>query len=261
MSNASITKSKFNKKLIATLIIVIIAVAAVAVWQLYPKSSTTTSKVVLPKMTLTVIGANGQKVVLNSTSMAALSSFTAKGGFESSGGAIEDVGNYTGVPIQTLLNLVGGMTSDETLTVTGSDGYSMVFTYSQVNGQGFTTYDPVTGSEVQSTQPLTMVVNYFQNGVPLTSDIGPLRVGVLGSEGLLTEGHYWVSLVTQLQVTGNVQDWNVTRPLTMIVAYFLNGANIPSGTGPLRIMVVGPDGLYMTGSYSAQLVVKIQISS
>ena len=165
MSNTSVTKSKFNKKLVAILIIVIIAVAAVAVWQLYPKKSTT-SKLVLPPMTLTVIGANGQTVVLNSTSMAALSSYTAKGGFESSGGAIEEVGNYTGVPIQTILNLVGGITSDETLTATGSDGYSMVFTYAQVNGQGFTTYDPVTGSEVQSTQPLTMVISYFQNGAP-----------------------------------------------------------------------------------------------
>ncbi|MGD0203578.1 MAG: hypothetical protein ABSC20_06705 [Candidatus Bathyarchaeia archaeon] len=209
MSNTSVTKSKLNKKLVAILIIVIIAVAAVAVWQLYPKKSTT-SKLVLPPMTLTVIGANGQTVVLNSTSMAALSSYTAKGGFESSGGAIEEVGNYTGVPIQTILNLVGGITSDETLTATGSDGYSMVFTYAQVNGQGFTTYDPVTGSEVQSNQTLTMVISYFQNGAPIASDIAPLRLCILGSEGLLTEGHYWVSLLDKLQVTGNVQDWNVT---------------------------------------------------
>jgi hypothetical protein len=46
----------------------------------------------------------------------------------------------------------------------------------------------------------------------------------------------------------------------MIVAYFLNGTNIPSGTGPLRTIVVGPEGLYTTGSVSAKLVVKIQIN-
>ena len=51
-----------------------------------------------------------------------------------------------------------------------------------------------------------------------------------------------------------------TQSVTLIVAYFLNGANIPSGTGPLRVMLVGPDGLYMTGSYSAKLTVKITIS-
>ena len=63
----------------------------------------------LPPMTLTVVGADGNQVTLNQTSMAALTSYTANGGFKSSGRLIADVGTYTGVPVY-LLNLVGGIT-------------------------------------------------------------------------------------------------------------------------------------------------------
>ena len=161
-------------------------------------------------MTLTVIGANGQQVVLNETSMAALASYTGKAGFKSSGGYIAAVGDYTGVPVLTLLDLVGGITSDQTLTVTASDGYSMVYTYDQVNGKDFTAYDPITGSEAAPTQPMTLCVNYFQNGTALSSAEGPLRIGVVGPEGLLTEGHFWTKMTSKLEVTNNVRDWSVT---------------------------------------------------
>jgi hypothetical protein len=161
-------------------------------------------------MTLTVAGANGQQVVLNETSIAALASYTGRAGFKSSGGLIAAVGDYTGVPVLTLLNLVGGITSTQTLTVTASDGYSMVYSYSQVNGQDFTTYDPVTGSEKAPTQPMTLCVNYFVNGTALPSEEGPLRIGVVGPEGLLTEGHFWTKMTSKLEVTNNIRDWTVT---------------------------------------------------
>src|SRR5208283_5949753 len=113
----------------------------------------------------------------------------------SNGGTLGNFGLYTGVPILTLCNQVGGLTSSETITVTGSDGYKVTYSYAQANGQGIGTYNSA-GTAVTPTQPLTM-----------------------------------------------------------IVAYFLNGANIPSGTGPLQTIAVGPDGLYTTGRVSAKLVV------
>jgi hypothetical protein len=161
-------------------------------------------------MTLTVIGATGQQVVLNSADIAALESYTSEGGYKSSGGYIAAVGTYTGVPILTLCDMVGGINSDQTLTITASDGYSMVYTYEQAHGEGFTTYDPVTGSEKTSTQPMTMVVNYFINGTTLPSDEGPLRIGVSGPEGLLTEGHFWTKMVAKIEITNNIRDWTVT---------------------------------------------------
>lgn len=204
-------KGKFNKKILAVIAIIIIVIAAAAAVYEYtllqPQSN-------LPAMTLTVVGADGQQKELNQKDLAALESYTANGGFKSSGGLIAAVGEYTGVPILTLCDLVGGITSDQTLTVTASDGYSMVYTYSQVNGEDFTTYDHVTGSEATSTQPMKMVATYLKDGAALPSDEGPLRIGVLGPEGLLTEGHFWTKMVSKIEVTANIRDWTVTVKAT-----------------------------------------------
>ncbi|XES76660.1 MAG: hypothetical protein ACBZ72_10820 [Candidatus Bathyarchaeia archaeon] len=222
---SSQTKGKFNTQVIAVIAIIVIVVAAVAIWQSgvfsQPESSPSPSPtinptsnpsptVVLPDMTLTVIGATGEQVVLNAQDVAALEAYTANGGYKSSGGYIAAVGSYTGVPIVTLCDMVGGINSDQTLTITASDGYSMVYTYDQAHGEGFTTYDPVTGSEKDATQPMTMVANYFMDGADLPSDEGPLRIGVLGSDGLLTEGHFWTKMVSKIEITNNVRDWSIT---------------------------------------------------
>ena len=203
-------KPRWNKKILASIVVIIIVVAAASGAAVYflSKSSGTVN---LPAMSLTLVGANGQQKVLDEKDIVGLQSYTAKGGLKSSGGMIQNYGTYQGVPVTELLNLVGGITSDETLTVTGSDGYSMVYTYNQtVNAQGFTTYDPLTGSEESPTKPLTLVLAYEMNGSALTSDVGPLRLVVLGPDGLLTEGHFWVKWVTTMAITSNVQDWSVS---------------------------------------------------
>jgi DMSO/TMAO reductase YedYZ molybdopterin-dependent catalytic subunit len=211
-------KTIWNKKILTSIVVIIVIVASAsgAAVYLLSKSSSTVS---LPAMSLTLVGADGQKKVLSETDIVSLQSYTAKGGLKSSGGVIQNYGTYQGVPVTELLNLVGGITSDETLTVTGSDGYSMVYTYDQtVNGQGFTTYDPITGSEESPTKPLTLVLAYEINGSALTSDVGPLRLVVLGPDGLLTEGHFWVKWVTTMAITSNVVDWSVTvRATTNLV--------------------------------------------
>ncbi len=51
-----------------------------------------------------------------------MQSYTGKGGFETSGGLISETGTYTGVQITALLNLVGGITSGQTLNVTLQTG-------------------------------------------------------------------------------------------------------------------------------------------
>ena len=120
------------------------------------------------------------------------------------------------MPIIAICDLVGGINSDNTLTVSASDGYSMVYTYNQVHGQDFTTFDPVTGDEKQPTKPLTLTVCYFANGSALPPDVGPLRMGILGEEGLLGEGHFWTYWVTKIEVTASVRDWNVLVDVTGI---------------------------------------------
>jgi hypothetical protein len=209
-----------DKKIIAIAAIIIIIVASVASWQLLlNQPSSGEPSVTLPPLTLTVVGAGGEQVVLDENNITELTAITSLGGYKTSGGIVALVGNFTGVSITTILDLVGGMTSDSTLTITASDGYSMVFSYDQVNGKGYNTYDPSTGSETSSDETFTLMVNYVCNGEPLPADKGPLRMALVSPSGLLTEGHFWVKFVSKIEVTANVKDWtvtvNATTPLYM----------------------------------------------
>jgi len=148
----------------------------------------------LPQMSLTVIGLNGTTMVLNSTDIASLPSVRGEGGTVS--GVID---NYTGVPVTTLCNLVGGINNDTVVTITGSDNYSETFTYGQVANGNFTAYDPVTGNVTQPTEPLTLIIAYYKDDINLTTT-GPLMVAIIGPEGLGTIGKLWVWYAVKIQV-------------------------------------------------------------
>lgn len=193
-------KNKFNKKLLAIAVIIIVVVAVGISWLVYTQSSNNPkSNVVLPALNLTLIGANGQQKTLDSSELAALKSYTATGGYVNEKNATY-VGNFTGVPILTLLNLVGGITNGENVTVTASDGYQTTFTYQQVQGQGLNTYDPTTRAVVQPSQSLTVIVAYYCNGTSLSSDKGPLTVAIVGPQGLFTNGFWWAYYLVKIEI-------------------------------------------------------------
>jgi hypothetical protein len=206
----SVVTLRIPKKVLATAIIVIVLMAAIFIfWQLYPILNPRSNyvPVKLQPMNLTLVGLNGTSLTLNETTIAKLESFTSRGGLKTSVGYLHGIGNYTGVSVVDLCNLVGGINSTCSLLVTASDGYSMVYAYNQVEGKNFTCYSAVTGDEVQSNQPFTMILAYYKNGANLTSDEGPLRLAIVGSQGLLTDGHFWVRMVAQLVIQPAVTDW------------------------------------------------------
>ena len=104
------------------------------------------------------------------------------------------------MPVLTLLNLVGGITSSENVTFTGSDGYQVTFTYQQVHGQEINTFDPTTGAAVQPSQPLTVIVAYYCNGTSIASGKGPLTVAIVGPQGLYTNGYWWAYLLVKIEI-------------------------------------------------------------
>jgi hypothetical protein len=198
-----------RRTLIAIVVIFIIAFALVS-WQVYiiiqkPNSSTLAAN--LQPMELTLVGLNGTQRVLNASEIAALPSYSGMAGFINSYGTVTPPNNYTGVNLTTLCNLVGGFNESECLEITGSDGYSMVYTYAQINGD-FLTFDPVTHKEVNHTQPLTCILAYFKNGQNLSSDEGPLRFVIVGKD-LLTEGHTWVKFVVTIEICSSVKEWTL----------------------------------------------------
>ena len=66
-----------------------------------------------------------------------------------SSGTIEGPYQYQGVDVIDVLKLVGGITADNAIRISGKDGYSMTMSYNQVaEGAEFPTYDSTTGKEV-----------------------------------------------------------------------------------------------------------------
>jgi hypothetical protein len=161
-----------------------------------------TSSVALPPLSLTIVGANGTQVVLDETGVAGLPYYRGYGGFKKQTGNIEGLGNYTGVSLNTLCSLVGGLTNTSVVKVIATDNYTQTFTYAQVNGN-FVTYNPVTGLEVSHSQPLVPLVAYYFDDVNISeSNGGPLRLAIVGPEGLVTDSAYWVKWVVKVEVIG-----------------------------------------------------------
>ena len=151
---------------------------------------------------LTLVALNGTKYFLNSSQIANLPSTTASGGMYT-GVSPSSTSSYTGVSLNTLANLVGGVNRSEILQVEGMDGYTRNFNYSQVNGN-FTAYDATTGNLISPTKPFTPIVAYYNDSqlIPGNSSggDGPLMVAIVGNASLVTQGKYWVKWVDKVEV-------------------------------------------------------------
>jgi len=150
-------------------------------------------------LSLTIVGADGNEVTLFSKDLAKMQSITFDGGSKT-GRGIVNVGNYTGVKLIDLCNLVG-VNSSNTIAVKASDDYTVTYTYDQVaNGIGFTTFDD-SGETATATQPLYLILAYWFNGENIDSDNGPLKVMVVGAEGLLTPGNVAAKMIVEINIT------------------------------------------------------------
>lgn len=122
----------------------------------------------------------------------------------------DDYGNYTGVPVLNLVNLVGGISPGGTVVATsGADGYQTTYTYNQVvNGLGWSQeVYPAGHGAVATTVPLILVLAYLWNGSALStyvsggSGVGPLRTVTISSSGYdISAGAPWNKGVTTIQV-------------------------------------------------------------
>jgi len=157
-----------------------------------------TSCIELPPISLTIVGANGVQVVLNETGVVALLSYRGCGGFKNTLGIVKNLGNYTGVSLNTLCGLVGGLTNTCVVNVSASD-YSSIFTFDEVVNGNFTTYNS-NGEEVPNSQPLVPIVAYYFNDLNISEDNGgPLRLAIVGPEGLVTNSTRWVKWVVKVE--------------------------------------------------------------
>ena len=148
---------------------------------------------------VTLIGSNGEQKTLSYAEIKTMVAYTGHGGFFTTTGVVNGPYEARGVPIEDLCALVGGLTPSDLVIVSAADGYSTMLDYDQVKGN-FITYDLTTMKEVPHGE-LKPILMYEQDGASLTDDGGkPLRLAIVGPEGLLTEGLYWVKWINKIAV-------------------------------------------------------------
>ncbi|MDF1537994.1 MAG: hypothetical protein P1Q69_03735 [Candidatus Thorarchaeota archaeon] len=78
-------------------------------------------------------GSEGSTHTLTMNELLSFTSVEAFGSYENSYNNTRGAGTYIGARISDILSLVGGMATDEIITVNATDGYSQMFTYSNVH--------------------------------------------------------------------------------------------------------------------------------
>lgn len=246
----TMSKRKGTANYLIVVAFIAVIVIGVAFWQFYlkpspspPKEEETptggettpegepTKEAEIPEFEVTLIGLDGAERTLGSEDLVDLPVLGMIGGLKTSAGSIRAIGNYTAVPISEICGLVGGISSENSIRVTAADNYSMMFSWTELSGE-FITFDPTTGDEVNSTEDLVPALAYKVDGKSLDPSDGPIRLVVLGNEGLITEGHFWIKQVVRIEVIPAVREWTLSlegaRNETIDRPTFESGANCPS---------------------------------
>lgn len=134
------------------------------------------------------------------------------GRLKSDGVTVEGPYQYKGVSLVNLCDLVGGITSSNSVKVTAEDGYSMTFGYNQATASGgftfFNAADPA--EEIPVPSSYHVILAYKEGGELLPHQHGgPLRVCIVDSENQITEGHWWIKWVTRIEVQTGEEPWTL----------------------------------------------------
>lgn len=150
---------------------------------------------------VTLIGSNGEQKVITYQDIVNMPYQEVTGGYFTSGGIVYGPYDVRGVLLQDLCDLVGGVSTNDYVSVTAlSDGYSMAFGYEQVYNGGFPTWDPETMQEVPTENQMVLLTYRWDGEQMAHNDGGPLRLAVVTDETVLTEGHNWVMWVDEIEI-------------------------------------------------------------
>ena len=141
-----------------------------------------------------------------------LSVTEGQGGIKDSAGVITLPTDYKGVALKDLVATQGKIFDDTMgVTLTAQDGYSMTFSYDQVMNGNFTAYDPATGAELPTHDPLTAILAYEKDGKPLD----PVQDGALHLEVVspknnqVVDGHWTEKWVIKVEIKPVGQTWTL----------------------------------------------------
>ncbi len=184
-----------------------------------------------PAAGLQIVGATVTKT-LSFEEIKALPAVEGWAGIKSSTGKITPPTHFKGVAVQDLCALVGTFDDTVAANIVAKDGYAMTFSYDQVTGGAFTTFDPATGDEVARDEKLSLIVAYEQDGKPIPEESdGALRLVIISPEkNQVTDGHWAVKWVRQVVVKPAAAEW--TLHLEGALVEDMDRATFESGSAP-----------------------------
>jgi len=204
----------------------------------------------IPEFEITLTGEDENQITLSSSEYEDFTKIEMNGGYKTSAGSIRGPRKYTGIPLNEVLSLSGEFNDENSIRVTAADDYAMVFTWEELNGD-FLTFDPATGDEVEAEKDLIPVLAYMEDDEPLSEGDGPFRLVILGEEGLITEGHFWIKQITKIEVIPSIREYTISLNgainETMDRATFESGTKCPDTTPNHRGVYVDEDGGIWTG--------------
>lgn len=130
-----------------------------------------------------------------------LEPFTGRGGYRTQSGFIKGVGNYTGVPISTLIDMFPSLPNRYSIEVYSEDD-SRIYNFSTIIGK-VNIYNPENASNPKpiGNATMTMVLAYQFEGEWLNeSDDGKLKIVFLDEEGSITDSSLWWKKVTSIRI-------------------------------------------------------------
>jgi len=204
-------------------------------------SATTTTQTSTPASTTTI--PPGGEIVLTVTEgskvnnfslmdLQALPSITGNGGYMSQSGTITGPFSYQGVALTDLLGTVGGISEGDNVVFTSSDKYTQTLSYDQITNGNFNYYD-TTGNPSTPKTMLTLTLIYSENGTLLGNTDGPVELGMLSPQNILTDGSLWAKMVTTITVTSDTSDHvSSTSPSTITTAATLSTTTTSASSSP-----------------------------
>jgi DMSO/TMAO reductase YedYZ molybdopterin-dependent catalytic subunit len=130
-------------------------------------------------------------------------------GIKSSTGKITPPIPMKGVALKDLAEFIGGMDETTGFNVVAEDGYSITFSYDQLQNGSFIAYDPATGAELKNDVELIAILAYEANGKSFDAkQDGALRLAIVSPElNQVTDGHWSVKWVNKLEVKSLGEEW------------------------------------------------------
>jgi DMSO/TMAO reductase YedYZ molybdopterin-dependent catalytic subunit len=95
--------------------------------------------------------------------------------------------------------------------VVAKDGYSITYSFDQIQNGSFVQYDPATGVELKNPVDLTVILAYESDGKPIDpNQDGPLRLAIVSAEiSQVVDGHLAAKWVNKLEVKSLSAEWSL----------------------------------------------------